>query len=100
MGAFMIIILKRSAKEAWDVFAPYHKKFTPFRDAIAGTCTYRCTIDHCLNGLDLGIKLGWYDFNTFDVQEYQHYEKVENGDLNWTVPGKFISFSGPLHQTD
>ena len=28
------------------------------------------------------------------------YEKVENGDLNWTVPGKFISFSGPLNVTD
>jgi cell surface protein SprA len=26
--------------------------------------------------------------------------KVENGDLNWTVPGKFISFSGPLNVTD
>ena len=30
----------------------------------------------------------------------EHYEKVENGDLNWTVPGKFISFSGPLNVTD
>ena len=96
----MIIILKRSAKEAWSTFKAYHKKFTPYRDAIMGPCTYRCTIDHCLNGLDLAIKLGWYDYGTFDVAEYQHYEKVENGDLNWTVPGKFISFSGPLAKTD
>ncbi len=70
MGAFMIIILKRSAGEAWSVFEAYAKKFTPIRDAIAGTCTYKCKIDHCLNGLDLAIKLGWYDFKTFDVQEY------------------------------
>ena len=70
MGAFMIIILKKKPKEAWDAFRQYHRKFTPFRDAIMGTCTYKCTIDHCLNGLDLAIKLGWYDFNTFDVQEY------------------------------
>jgi cell division cycle 14 len=46
------------------------------------------------------MALGWYDYKTFDVQEYQHYEKVENGDLNWTLPGKFVSFSGPLNQTD
>jgi hypothetical protein len=26
---------------------------------------------------------------------YQHYEKVENGDLNEILPGKFIAFSGP-----
>ena len=96
----MIIILKRSAKDAWRVFSPYHTKFTPFRDATMGTCAYKCTVEHCLNGLDLGIKLGWYDYKTFDVVEYQHYEKVENGDLNWTVPGKFISFSGPLNVTD
>ena len=41
----MIIILNRPAHEAWKVFTPYH-------------------------GLDLGIKLGWYDYKTFDVVEY------------------------------
>jgi cell division cycle 14 len=58
MGAFMIIILGRSAADAWRVFTPYHNKFTPFRDATMGTCAYKCTIDHCLNGLDLAIKIG------------------------------------------
>ena len=27
--------------------------------------------------------------------EYEHYERVENGDFNWIVPGKFLAFSGP-----
>jgi len=62
MGCFMIIILKRSAKDAWATFKAYHNKFTPFRDAIMGPCTYRHTIDHSLNGLDLAIKLGWYNY--------------------------------------
>ena len=37
------------------------------------------------------------DFATrnFDVEEYEHYERVENGDLNWIVPKKFLAFSGP-----
>ena len=46
------------------------------------------------------MALGWYDYRSFNVQEYQHYEKVENGDLNWIVPGKFVAFSGPLNVTD
>ena len=100
MGAFMIIILKRTAKEAWDVFRAYHLRFIPFRDATMGTCQYKCTIEHCLKGLDLAIKLGWYDYSTFDIIDYQHYEKVDKGDLHWTLPGKFISFSGPLNITD
>jgi len=48
----------------------------PFRDATMGTCSYKCTIDHCLAGLQYAIALGWYDYKTFDVQEYQHYEQL------------------------
>jgi cell division cycle 14 len=29
------------------------------------------------------------------VEEYEHYERVENGDMNWIIPGKILAFSGP-----
>jgi len=32
----------------------------------------------------------------FNVKEYEYYEKVENGDLNWIVPEKFMAFMGPV----
>ena len=99
MGAFMVIILKRTAEEAWKVFSAYHSQFTPFRDALMCACTYKCTILDCLRGLEYAIKLGWYDYKKFNLKEYEHYEKVENGDLNWIVPGKFIAFSGPSSTT-
>lgn len=38
------------------------------------------------------ISLNYFNFDTFDIQEYEYYEKVENGDLNWLVPGKFLAF--------
>lgn len=50
---------------------------------------------HCLRGLDYAIKLGWFDVKTFNLRDYEFYEKVENGDLNWIIPDKFIAFSGP-----
>lgn len=31
----------------------------------------------------------------FNLRDYEFYERVENGDLNWIIPGKFIAFSGP-----
>jgi len=37
----------------------------------------------------------WYDYKTFNVKEYEFYEKVDNGDMNWIVPGKFMAFSSP-----
>ena len=95
MGAFMIIVLGYNAAEAWKVFADSGIQFKPFRDAIMGESTYKCTIEHCLNGLFIGIKLGWYDYLKFDTKKYEKYEKVENGDMNWIVPGKFLAFAGP-----
>ena len=53
-----------------------------------------------MEGLQEGLRLGWYDFKTFNAKEYEHYEKVENGDLNWIIPGKFMAFMGPVDQRD
>jgi cell division cycle 14 len=93
MGAFMVIVLKRTAEEAWMKFKAYHDVFIPFRDAGEGASLYDCTVSlnfkvqiyDCLKGLEIAIKLGWYDFRTFDANEFEHYEKVENGDLNWVI---------------
>lgn len=51
---------------------------------------------HCLRGLEYAIKLKWFDVRKFNLRDYEFYERVENGDLNWIVPNKFIAFSGPL----
>ena len=42
--------------------------------------------------------MGWFDLNTFNVREYEFYEAVENGDMNWIIPGKFLAFSTPRAQ--
>jgi cell division cycle 14 len=41
------------------------------------------------------MKLNWLNFETFDREQYEFYERVENGDLNWIIPGKVLSFCGP-----
>jgi cell division cycle 14 len=48
-----------------------------------------------LSGLEYGIRLKWFDVKSFNLRDYEFYEKVENGDLNWIIPNKFIAFSGP-----
>ena len=81
----MIVIMKMEAKQAFNTFKSYQPFLHPYRDASRGPCQYECTILHCLEGLEWAIKLGWYDFKTFNAREYEHYEKVENGDLNWII---------------
>ncbi|XP_013406750.1 dual specificity protein phosphatase CDC14AB [Lingula anatina] len=65
------------------------------RDASFGTCTYNLTLLDCLHGLNKALVNGFFNFETFDVDEYEHYEKVENGDFNWILPDKFLAFCGP-----
>lgn len=95
MGSFMIIVLKYNSQDAWKVFRDSGISFKPYRDAIMGESSYKCTIEDCLNGLYFGMKLGWYDYTTFNTKSYEKYEKVENGDMNWIVPNKFLAFAGP-----
>jgi len=98
MGAYQVIMLNRTAEEAWQPFADARISFVDFRDASYTNCTYKCSILDCLRGLDYGIRLEWFNLKTFNLKEYEHYEKVENGDLNWIIPGKFVAFSGPSGQ--
>ena len=95
IGCFMIIILKRTADEVWYSFKSYHKAFVPYRDSSGGPCTYKLSIYDVLCGLQKAISVGWYDFRKFDVHEYEYYEKVENGDLNWIIPNKILALMGP-----
>jgi len=66
-----------------------------YRDASYADSPYRCSILDCLRGLEYAIKLKWFDMKLFNLRDYEYFEKVENGDLNWILPGKFVAFSGP-----
>ncbi|XP_031823017.1 dual specificity protein phosphatase CDC14A isoform X6 [Sarcophilus harrisii] len=91
-----VIYLKKTPEEAYRaLIAGSNPPYLPFRDASFGNCTYNLTILDCLQGIRKGLQHGFFDFESFDVEEYEHYERVENGDFNWIVPGKFLAFSGP-----
>lgn len=53
----------------------------------------------CLGGLDYAMNLNWFCYKKFNLLEYEHYERVENGDLNWIIPGKFVAFSSPTEKS-
>uniref|UniRef100_A0A3P8XCN3 Cell division cycle 14A n=1 Tax=Esox lucius TaxID=8010 RepID=A0A3P8XCN3_ESOLU len=96
IGAYAVIYLKKTPEEAYRaLISGSNASYLPFRDASFGNCTYNLTILDCLQGIRKALQHGFFDFETFDVDEYEHYERVENGDFNWIVPGKFLAFSGP-----
>ena len=89
--------MKRTAQEAYDILknGPKCPPFEMFRDASMGEPCYRISLLDCLNAIYKCHLLGFFNFDDFNVKEYEHYERVEKGDLNWIVPGKFIAFCGP-----
>jgi len=103
ISAYMVIALQRTAEAA---FSPFRSlaPFLSFRDASQNSTapgSFQLTIMDCLRGLHKGIKAGLFDWEKFDVETYEYFEKVENGDLNWVLPHKFIAFAGPAaHDTD
>ncbi len=48
-----------------------------------------------LRGLAKARDCKFFDFENFDIDDYEHFEQVENGDMNWYLKGKFIAFAGP-----
>uniref|UniRef100_A0A673NLU8 Dual specificity protein phosphatase CDC14A-like n=1 Tax=Sinocyclocheilus rhinocerous TaxID=307959 RepID=A0A673NLU8_9TELE len=96
IGAYAVIYLKKTPEEAYRaLISGSNASYLPFRDASFGNCTYNLTVLYCLQGIRKALQHGFLNFETFDVNEYEHYERVENGDLNWIIPCKLLAFSGP-----
>jgi cell division cycle 14 len=49
----------------------------PWHDASPCACPYELTIMDCLRGLSKARAHGFFDFEDFDVEEYEHFEQVE-----------------------
>jgi cell division cycle 14 len=94
MGAFQIIVLGKTAEDAWQGFSNLGS-FESFRDASFSDNSFRLPILYCLKAIENAIKYRWYRYDTFNIDDYNHYAKFENGDISWILPNKLLAFSSP-----
>ncbi|XP_011310996.1 dual specificity protein phosphatase CDC14B isoform X3 [Fopius arisanus] len=96
-GSFAILYLKKTAQEAYELLmnSPHSPPYQMFRDASFGPACFQISLRDCLSAIHKCHRLGFFNFDDFNPKEYEHFERVENGDLNWIVPEKFIAFCGP-----
>ncbi|KAK0206098.1 tyrosine protein phosphatase [Desarmillaria ectypa] len=93
MALYVMIVQRRAP---WEAFHPIAEvEFMPFRDAGRGPSDFNLNIQDCLWGVWKAMQNGLCDMNEFDVEDYEFYEKVENGDWNWITPN-FIAFASPV----
>uniref|UniRef100_A0A671KIQ8 Dual specificity protein phosphatase CDC14A-like n=1 Tax=Sinocyclocheilus anshuiensis TaxID=1608454 RepID=A0A671KIQ8_9TELE len=95
IGSYAVMHLQKTPEEAYSLLVSQNGSYLPFRDASFGACMYNLNILDCLRAVHKALQFGWLDFSKFTVEEYEHYERAENGDFNWIIPGKFLAFSGP-----
>ncbi|KAJ3802711.1 tyrosine protein phosphatase [Lentinula aff. detonsa] len=95
MALYVMIVQRRAP---WEAFHPIAEvEFMPFRDAGRGPSDFNLNIQDCLWGVWKAMQNGLCDMNEFDIEDYEFYEKVENGDWNWITPN-FIAFASPVDQ--
>lgn len=92
LGCWAVLFQNMSAARAFEPFE--RMRFPPFHDATPSVCTFNLSILDCLKGLERALQSNYISTKSFDLNEYQHFERVENGDLTWVSP-KFIAFAGP-----
>ena len=78
----------------FDKFLKNQKK----KQKNSAVSTFNLTILDCLRGVSKAIACKFFVFSEFNVEEYLFFEKVENGDLNWIVPGKFLAVKSPANK--
>eukprot|EP00928_Gymnodinium_smaydae_P054404 TRINITY_DN38180_c0_g1_i1.p1 TRINITY_DN38180_c0_g1~~TRINITY_DN38180_c0_g1_i1.p1 ORF type:complete len:435 (-),score=71.62 TRINITY_DN38180_c0_g1_i1:293-1597(-) len=93
--AYMVIIHRVSPKEAFAPFEEAGIELFSFRDVARGASSFPLSILACLEGLHAGIRFGWFDYSTFSLADYEFHQQVDNGDMNWIIPNKFLAFAGP-----
>lgn len=96
IGTYAIIFLNKTADDVYKMLTNNETQtYTKFNDASAVLSEYKLTLLDSLRAIEKAYKYGFFNFDDFNYLEYEHYEIVESGDLNWILPNKFIAFCGP-----
>ncbi|UZJ54510.1 hypothetical protein CBS101457_003830 [Exobasidium rhododendri] len=78
-----------------DAYHPLSElELVPFRDAGYGRADFYLTVQDILYGVHRAVTEKLLDLMTFDLDEYETYEQVQNGDWNWVTPN-IIAFASP-----
>lgn len=94
--AYLIFVLNYSIERAYAPFIGIDPPFINFRDAAFSINTFSLTVLDCARAMKKAVIKGHFNFREFSFPTYQKLTKLQNGDISWVIPRKFIAFSGPV----
>lgn len=89
-----MIVMRQTPDDAYAPLLSADPPLVTYRDAGYGSATYFLSVHDCLRGFYRAMSLGLVHIDPFDVSEYEFYERVENGDMNW-ISDKFLALASP-----
>lgn len=96
--SYMVVIQNWPPHLALAPIAQAQPPLMPFRDAGYSVADFVLTVQDVVYSLWRAKQAGLLDLKTFNLEEYEHFELVENGDLNLIAP-HFIAFASPVQKT-
>ena len=96
--SYLILVLEHTPEQAYGPFVGVEPPFLPFRDAAFAINTLPLTVLDCARALHRVRSLGHHSFKDFSLPAFKRLVALENGDISWIIPGKFIAFSGPINK--
>ena len=96
IGIYQIIMLNKTAEEVLQKFKRV-TCFVPFCDASQIASSFELHVKDCLTAITKAISFNWYSLAAFDVRTYESLSQLEQGGLNWIIPGRVLAFVCPSH---
>lgn len=94
---YMVLIQSWPPHLALAPIAQADPPFMPFRDAGYSTADFILTIQDVVYGCYKAKERGFLDLRHFNLDEYEQYEKVDQGDFN-ELPPHYIAFASPQQE--
>ncbi|XP_052900907.1 dual specificity protein phosphatase CDC14A-like isoform X2 [Anopheles moucheti] len=101
IGSYCIIYLRFNVQAVMKALGPIlkHANGVKYCDASINDLAF-LPIKDCLSAVQKAVQRNFFNFEDFNLTDYEYYECVENGDLNWIVPQKLLAFCGPNCRTE
>lgn len=94
LACYMVLIQSWPPHLALAPMAQVDPPLMPFRDAGYSQADYGITVQDVVYGVWKAKEEGCCILESFDLDEYERYERVEHGDFNWITP-HFLAFASP-----
>ncbi|KAK3394464.1 protein-tyrosine phosphatase-like protein [Podospora didyma] len=96
LACYMVLIQSWPPHLALAPVAQVDPPLMPFRDAGYSQADYGITVQDIVYGVWKAKEEGCCVLESFDLDEYERFERVEHGDFNWITPN-FLAFASPQH---